>query len=71
MVVTVYTENQQMKQKINSLIAIIKDQNKKINEHKLSEEKLRQENEQLRSELMEIKDSGLVVEHHQSRALTI
>lgn len=71
MVVTVYTENQQMKQKINSLIAIIKDQNKKINEHKLSEEKLRQENEQLRSELMEIKDSGLVMEHHQSIAFTI
>lgn len=31
MVVTVYTENQQMKSKINSLVAIIKDQNKKIN----------------------------------------
>jgi hypothetical protein len=31
MVVNVYTENQQMKNKINSLIAIIKDQNRKIN----------------------------------------
>ena len=31
MVVNVYTENQQMRNKINSLVAIIKDQNKKIN----------------------------------------
>ena len=44
MVVTVYTENQQMKDKINSLIAIIKDQNKKINDHREREDKLRQEN---------------------------
>lgn len=42
MVVTVYSENQQMKNKINSLVAIIKDQNRKINEHKDREEKLRE-----------------------------
>lgn len=35
-----YSENQQMKAKINSLIAIIKDQNKKMNEHKDREAKL-------------------------------
>lgn len=41
MVVNVYTENQQMKKKITSLIAIIKDQNKKLNDQKEVEEKLR------------------------------
>lgn len=41
MVVNVYTENQQMKKKIASLIAIIKDQNKKLNDQKEVEEKLR------------------------------
>lgn len=31
MVVDVYSENQQLKKKIESLVAIIKDQNRKIN----------------------------------------
>lgn len=52
-----------MKNKINSLVAIIKDQNRKINEHKDREEKLREQNEKLRAELMKAKDANLMNEH--------
>ena len=44
MVVDVYSENQQLKKKIESLVAIIKDQNKRINEHMEKEKALRLEN---------------------------
>lgn len=48
MVVEVYSENQQLKKKINSLIAIIKDQNRKIHDHIDKEQMLKDENEKIR-----------------------
>ena len=44
MVVDVYSENQQLKKKIESLVAIIKDQNRRINDHMDKEKALREEN---------------------------
>ena len=44
----VYSQNEQLKKKIENLVAIIKEQNHKISEHQEREEKLRDENEKLR-----------------------
>lgn len=44
MVVEVYSENKQLKKKMESLVAIIKEQNKKITEHMNREENLKGEN---------------------------
>ena len=60
MVVDVYSENQQLKKKIESLVAIIKDQNKRINEHMEKEKALRLENQKIRAEMMTAKDEQLM-----------
>ena len=44
MVVEVFTENKQLKKKMESLVAIIKEQNKKINEHLEKEIQYKEEN---------------------------
>ena len=53
-VLDVYSENEQLKKKIKSLVAIMREQTKKIREHKEKEGKLELENEEIRNKILEL-----------------